>query len=413
MMALDFDAAVVESTKVVSRGLAEGDARPQVSVVIPCLNEASTLKCCIDRAWAGLSAAAVTGEVVVADNGSTDGSQQVALDAGARLVHVARRGYGSALMGGIEAARGQYVIMGDADDTYDFSRIEGFVTELERGHDLVMGNRFAGGIETGAMPRLNRLVGNPILSAVGRLLFKSPVRDFHCGLRAFRREAVLELGLTAPGMEYASEMVIKASLSGLRITEVPTTLGVAAEARRPHLRPWRDGWRHLRLLLLYSPRWLFLYPGLILGGLGLGATVALLPGPLTLGGVRFDVNTLLYAVAAVMVGYQLVVLAIFARIFGMTQGFLPEDPRLRGLLRSITLEVGLAAGGVLLAGGLAGAAYALVTWQSSSFGRLNYSHELRVVIPSVALLVLGTQTVVLSFFLSFLGLRDRNAPPPV
>jgi len=381
---------------------------PRVSVVIPCLDEAATLARCIAKAQAGLVDAGVDGEVVVADNGSSDGSPAIATLAGARVVAVERRGYGSALRGGIEAAEGEYVVMGDADDTYDFSRIAGFISALDAGNDLVMGNRFAGGIERGAMPSLNRLIGNPILSAVGRLLFRSPVRDFHCGLRAFRRDAILRLGLAAPGMEYASEMVIKASLAGLRITEVPTTLS-SSPGREPHLRPWRDGWRHLRLLLLYSPRWLFLYPGLVLGVAGFALTLALLPGPLALGHTRLDVDTLLYAVAAVLLGYQLVVLAVFARIFGMTQGFLPEDPRLRRLFRVVRLETGVAVGAALLAGGLAGSAYAVVAWGHTSFGRLNYSHELRVVIPSAGLLVLGAQTIVLSFFLSFLGLRDRNA----
>lgn len=384
------------------------DWRPQISIVMPCLNEAATLRACIEKAWTGLAEVHVSGEVVVADNGSTDGSREIAVDAGARLVEVERRGYGSALIGGIEAARGEYVIMGDADGTYDFGRIEPFVSALRNGFDLVMGNRFAGGVERGAMPTLNRLIGNPVLSALGRLFFRSPVGDFHCGLRAFRRDAVLALGLATPGMEYASEMVIKASLAGLRIAEVPTTLSPAPGDRRAHLRPWRDGWRHLRLLLLYSPRWLFLYPGLVLGGLGLAATIALLPGPLVVGLVRFDVDTLLYAVAGVLLGYQLVVFAAFARIFGMTQGFLPENPKLRRLFRFVRLEVGLAVGATLLAGGLAGAAYALVDWSSASFGRLDYSHVLRIVIPSVGLLVLGTQTIVTSFFLSFIGLRDRH-----
>lgn len=403
---------MVEDTRVRAEGIvAERDdaQAPRVSVVIPCLNEAETLQRVVEKAWAGLAAASVAGEVVVADNGSTDGSQEIALGAGARLVRVAQRGYGSALIEGIKAARGEYVVMGDADDTYDFSRIEPFISALDEGNDLVMGNRFAGGIERGAMPMLNRVLGNPVLSGVGRLFFRSPVRDFHCGLRAFRRDAILRLGLATPGMEYASEMVIKASLAGLSITEVPTTLAPAPGEREPHLRPWRDGWRHLRLLLLYSPRWLFLYPGLVLGGLGLAAVLALLPGPIAIGGVRLDVDTLLYATACVLLGYQLIVLAVFARIFGMTQGFLPEDPKLRRLFRLVRLEIGLAAGALLVAGGLAGSAYAVVAWGHTSFGRLNYSHALRVVIPSVGLLVLGVQTIVLSFFLSFLGLRDRNA----
>ncbi|MDE3189219.1 MAG: glycosyltransferase family 2 protein [Acidobacteriota bacterium] len=375
---------------------------------MPCLNEAETVGRCVAKAWMGLKRSGLSGEVLVADNGSTDGSQAAALEAGARVVHVEAPGYGSALHGAITAARGEFVIMGDADETYDFSRIEQFILALERGDDLVLGNRFAGGIEKGAMPTLNRYLGNPVLSALGRLFFRSPVSDFHCGLRAFRRSRIMALELASPGMEYASEMVIKASLAGLRITEVPTTLSSGIAGRRPHLRPWRDGWRHLRLLLLYSPRWLFLYPGLLLGALGLAATLALLPGPLDIGSVRFEVDTLLYSTAAILLGYQLVVFAVFARIFGMTQGFLPEDPQLRRLLRFIRLEVGLAVGAGLLAGGLAGAGYTLAEWSSRSFGQLDYSHVMRIAIPSAGLLVLGTQTIVTSFFLSFIGLRDRR-----
>jgi hypothetical protein len=382
---------------------------PVVSVVLPCLNEARTIGACVARAFEGIASAGVRGEVIVADNGSVDGSRDIAASAGARVVDVEQRGYGSALMAGIAAAHGEYVVMADADDTYDLGDVGPFVGALEAGNDLVMGNRFAGGIAPGAMPRLNRLIGNPILSAVGRVLFHSPIKDFHCGMRAFRRDAIVGLGLTTPGMEFASEMVIKATLTGLRIAEVPTTLAVASDGRKPHLRPWRDGWRHLRLLLLYSPRWLFLYPGILLSVLGLGAGLALLPGPITLGHVRFDVHTLLFAGAALILGFQCIVFAVFARVFGMTQGFLPEDPRLRSLFRSITLEVGLTVGAVMLATGLGLSGYALTAWAGTSFGPLNYSHTLRFVIPAVVLLVLGAQTIVASFFLSFLGLRDRNA----
>lgn len=383
--------------------------QPRVSVVIPCLNEAETIRIVVEKAWQGLNAAGVAGEVVVADNGSTDGSRELAADAGARVVPVAARGYGSALTGGIEAAHGEFVIMGDADDTYDFSRITAFVEALERGDDLVMGNRFAGGIAPGAMPWKNRLVGNPVLTFVGRVLFRSPVRDFHCGLRAFRRDAILGLGLASPGMEFASEMVIRASLAGLRVSEVPTTLSSGPAGREPHLRPWRDGWRHLRLLLLYSPRWLFLYPGIAFGLAGAAVMLALVPGAITIGGTRFDVHTMLYGGAALMVGYQTVLFAVFARIFGMTQGFLPESRRMRGLLRVITLETGIAVGLVLVALGLAGSIWAVVHWSNRSFGTLDYANTLRIVIPSVVALVLGVQTIVSSFFLSFLGLADRGA----
>ena len=381
----------------------------RVSVVIPCLNEAATLRSVIDKAWIGIGKTGLPGEVVVADNGSTDGSLEIAREAGARVVHIEERGYGSALIGGIAAAQGEYVVMGDADDTYDFSGLDTFVDELRNDHDLVMGNRFAGGIEEGAMPRLNRLIGNPILTAVGRMLFRTPISDFHCGLRAFRRDRILELGLTTPGMEFASEMVIKASLHGLRVTEVPTTLARDAEGREPHLRPWRDGWRHLRLLLLYRPRWLFFYPGLALCALGLIMMIALLPGPLTLGSVRLGVDTLLYAGAAIMLGYQAVVFAVFARVFGMTQGFLPEDPKLRRTFSFVTLEVGLLAGALLVTAGVGGSVYSVVQWGQNSFDRLDAGSTLRVVIPSIVLMVIGFQTILSSFFLSFLGLRDRNS----
>jgi hypothetical protein len=258
------------------------------------------------------------------------------------------------------------------------------------------------------MPTLNRLVGNPILTFVGRLFFRSPVRDFHCGLRAFRRDAILGLGLTTPGMEFASEMVIKATLAGLRVSEVPTTLSHGPAGREPHLRPWRDGWRHLRLLLLYSPRWLFLYPGIVLALLGGAVMLALVPGAITIGDTRFDVHTMLYGGAALMVGYQTVLFAVFARIFGMTQGFLPESTRIRRLLDLVTLETGIAVGLGLVLLGLAGSIWAVVDWSNRSFGALDYAHTLRIVIPSVVALVLGTQTVVSSFFLSFLGLADRH-----
>ncbi len=377
-----------------------------ISVVIPCLNEAETIGTCVAKARAGLEEIGLSGEIVVADNGSTDGSRELATAAGARVVEVPRRGYGAALMAGIADARGRFVVMGDADDTYDFSKLQSFVAALEQGYDLVMGNRFAGGIAEGAMPRLNRLVGNPILSGVGRLLFRSPVGDFHCGLRAFRRDSILALGLRSPGMEFASEMVIKATLANYRITEVPTTLSPGTEGRRPHLRPLRDGWRHLRLLLLYSPRWLFLYPGVALFLAGLGSTIALLPGPLKIGGVRFDVHTLLYAETATILGFQLVVVAFFAKLFGIRQGLLRENARLTRLSGMVSLERGLVLGAALALAGLAGSLYAIVDWGQRSFGALNFDHTMRIAIPSAGLLVIGFQTIVASFFLSFLRLDE-------
>ncbi len=380
---------------------------PEVSVVIPCLNEAETLGTCITKAQQALRGLDISGEIIVADNGSTDGSQAIAGRMGARLVAVDVRGYGSALMGGIEAARGRYIIMGDADDSYDFSNLAPFVEKLREGYDLVMGNRFKGGIHPGAMSRLNRYLGNPILSGIGRLLFRSPCGDFHCGLRGFSKAAVLRLDLRTTGMEFASEMVVKATLHKLRVTEVPTMLGVAGRSRPPHLRRWRDGWRHLRFMLLFSPRWLFLYPGALLMLIGLAAGLWLLPGPRAIGNVTLDVHTLLYAAMAIVIGFQAIAFAVFTKIFAITEGLLPEDPQLNRVFRFITLETGLAVGATLLWVGLAGSLYAVGAWSAGDFGPLDPTVTLRRIIPAITLLILGGQIVLSSFFLSVLGLRRR------
>jgi hypothetical protein len=380
---------------------------PEVSVVIPCLNEAETLGTCITKAQQALRQLDITGEVIVADNGSTDGSQAIAGRMGARLVAVDLRGYGSALMGGIEAARGRYIIMGDADDSYDLSNLAPFVEKLREGYELVMGNRFKGGIQPGAMSRLNRYLGNPVLSGIGRLLFRSACGDFHCGLRAFTKAAVLKLDLRTTGMEFASEMVVKATLRGLRITEVPTTLGVAGRSRPSHLRRWRDAWRHVRFMLLYSPRWLFLYPGALLMLVGLCATFWLLPGPRVIGSLTLDVHTLLYAAMAIVIGFQAIAFAVFTKIFAITEGLLPEDPLLSRMFRFITLETGLAVGATLLCVGLAGSLYAVSAWGARHFGPLDPTVTLRRIIPAVTLLILGGQIVLSSFFLSVLGLNRR------
>jgi glycosyltransferase involved in cell wall biosynthesis len=382
-------------------------ATVEVSVVMPCLDEAATIERCIRAAREGLRAAGVRGEVVVADNGSTDGSAELAEALGARVVRVPVRGYGAALLAGIRAARGRFVIMGDADGTYDFADIRPFVERLRAGDDLVVGNRFAGGIEPGAMPWLNRYVGNPILSRVGRLFFGSPVRDFHCGLRGFRRDAVLALDLRTTGMEFASEMIVKATLAGLRIGEAPTTLSRPPDGRRTHLRRWRDGWRHLRFLLLYSPRWLFLYPGIALMVIGAAVVGWLLPGPRRAFGVTFDVQTLLYGAMAVVVGFQAVLFSYLARVFAVTEGLLPEDPRLSRLFRVATLETGLAVGAFLVLVGAVGSAWAFVQWSVTSFGPLDPSRTLRTVIPSLTSLLLGVEIVLASFFFSVLGLKRR------
>ncbi len=380
----------------------------ELTIVMPCLNEAETLGTCIRKALESLRKHDIAGEVVVADNGSSDGSQAIATGLGARVVHVPQRGYGAALAGGIEAARGRYVIMGDADDSYDFSNLIPFVQKLREGYDLVMGNRFLGGIEAGAMPPLHRYLGNPVLTGLGRLFFRSPCGDFHCGLRGFRRDAVLALKLQTTGMEFASEMVVKATLLGLRLAEVPTTLRPDGRSRAPHLRSWRDGWRHLRFLLLYSPRWLFLYPGVALMLVGLLAGLWLIPGPRTLFGISFDVHTLLYASAALVIGFQSVVFAVFTRIYAVQEGLMPENPALNRLFGYVSLETGLLAGALLIAGGLAFSIWALGDWGARAFGALDPRETLRLVVPGATSLVLGFQIVLSSFFLSVLGMARRR-----
>jgi len=379
--------------------------RPEVSILMPCLNEAETLATCIKKAQQGLSALDVAGEIIIADNGSTDGSPEIAAGLGARVIHVAQKGYGSALLGGIKAARGKYIIMGDADDSYDFTNLVPFVEKLRAGYDLVIGNRFKGGIAPKAMPPLHRYLGNPVLTGIGRLFFNSPCGDFHCGLRGFSKTAIQRLDLRTTGMEFASETVVKASLHGLRITEVPTTLSVDGRNRPPHLRSWRDGWRHLRFLLLYSPRWLFLYPGLLLMLIGALVSGWLLLGPRVVDGITFDVHTFLYAAMAIIIGYQTVIFAVFTKVFAITEGLLPEDPRLAMMFRKIKLETGILAGSLLLVAGIAMSVYALSFWSATSFGPLDPSRTLRLVIPAVTLIALGLQTVLSSFFLSILGLE--------
>jgi len=375
--------------------------------LMPCLNEAETVATCVGKAHSWLKTHAVSGEVLIADNGSTDGSQSLAEAAGARVVPVVSRGYGAALAGGISAARSRFIIMGDADDSYDFSRLEKFLERLRAGDALVMGNRFAGGIAPGAMPPLHYWLGNPVLTFIGRVFFRSPSRDFHCGLRGFDRAAILELNLRTTGMEFASEMVVRATLAGLRIAEVPTTLSPDGRSRPPHLRSWRDGWRHLRFLLMYCPRWLYLVPGIGLMASGLVVFAAVLPGPLRLGWGTLDIHTLLAGAGAIVIGWQALVFGALTKIFAITEGFLPEDPAMNRLFRFLTLETGLLAGAAQILAGLAGAVFAVWQWRSTGFGDLQAGQTMRVFIPAITIGITGSQTVLASFFFSILGLRRQ------
>jgi glycosyltransferase involved in cell wall biosynthesis len=371
----------------------------ELSIIMPCLNEAETLATCIGKARDYLERHKIAGEVLIADNGSSDGSQEIATNSGARVVPIPERGYGSALRGGIAAAKGQYIIMGDADDSYDFTNLSPFLEKLRQGYDLVMGNRFQGGIKPGAMPVLHKHLGNPVLTWLGRLFFGSPCGDFHCGLRGFSKQAIEQLNLRTTGMEFASEMVVKASLYGLKITEVPTTLSPDGRSRPPHLKTWRDGWRHLRFLLMYSPRWLFLYPGLALMFLGFVATIWFMTQP--------RVHTLLYSATALIIGFQIVSFAVFTKAFAISEGLLPEDRKLRRFLRYINLEVGLIIGVILFLLGMGGSLYALYIWNARLYGALDPAVTMRIVIPSVTALALGVQVVFSSFFLSVLGLKRK------
>lgn len=370
----------------------------ELTILMPCLNEAMTLARCIQAAQRFMVDAGVHGEVLIADNGSSDGSQRIAEDAGARVVHVAERGYGAALIAGIAQARGRYVVMGDSDESYDFYSLSDFLEQLRTGADLVMGNRFRGGIAAGAMPPLHRYLGNPVLSFVGRLFFRTSIGDFHCGLRGFSREAILRLGLVTPGMEFASEMVAKAALAGLRITEVPTTLRPDGRDRAPHLRTWRDGWRHLRFLLLFCPRWLFLYPGAALLLLGLAGFGVLLHGPIKLVSLGFDIHSLLYMAAATVLGAQMVQLAVLTKWMGVLSGVVPRQPWLERWAPYLKIETGLVVGLLLVAAGLTWSAGLVVNWSSLGFGALDPGQTMRSVIPAVTLMILGVQGACAAMF---------------
>ena len=383
----------------------------ELTILMPCLNEAETLKGCIGKAHRFLRESGIAGEILVADNGSSDGSQALAEACGARLVEVEPRGYGNALIRGIRAARGRYVIIGDSDGSYDFSHLDPFVARLRQGFDLVMGNRFRGGIAKGAMPPLHRFLGNPILTAIGRIFFGSPCGDFHCGLRGFRRDSILRLGLQSSGMEFASEMVVKATLQGLRITEVPTTLSPDGRNRAPHLRSWRDGWRHLRFLLLFCPRWLFLYPGATGFLAGLGGMAWLLPRSREVLGVNFGIHTLFYCCLAMVVGFQTMLFWLFTRIFAARRGLLPKSSPVQTFLAAFALEIGLITGGILLLLGLALGVYAVASWGANRFGGLSPEDVMRIVIPSGAAISLAFEIAYGSFFISVLDMEGAQPDP--
>jgi glycosyltransferase involved in cell wall biosynthesis len=375
----------------------------ELSIVLPCLNEAETLGAVVDRARRFLAAYNIAGEIIVADNGSTDGSIEIAKDSGARVVPVADRGYGAALMGGIRAARGEFVAMGDADESYDFMGLMPFLERLRAGSDLVMGNRFLGGIGRGAMPPLHRYLGNPVLSFAGRLFFNAPIGDFHCGLRAFRRDSILGLDLCASGMEFASEMVVRAQLRGLRIEEVPTTLSKDGRSRPPHLRSWRDGWRHLKFLLTFSPRWLYIYPGLALLALSLAAFAVLLPGFLRIGDVRLGVNSLLFAGIGIIIGFQLTSMGLIASLFGVRESYWQDSGRLDRIRRWLTIDRGCLIGGSMIFSGLIGLASAVWGWARLGFGDLAVEPMMRVIIPSMLLGVVGLQFTFTCFLTELLS----------
>jgi len=380
----------------------------EVSVVMPCLNEARTVATCVDKAVKSLEEMGVRGEVIVADNGSSDGSPEIAEKHGAQVVHVARRGYGSALQAGIAAAQGRFIIMGDADDSYDFSRLEPFVERLRQGDDLVMGNRFRGGIRPGAMPWLHRYVGNPILTGILNLFFRTPVGDAHCGLRGFRKEAYQRLNLQTTGMEFASEMVVKASLNRQKISEVPIVLYPDGRDRPPHLRSFRDGWRHLRFLLLLCPLWLYLIPSALLMGGGLALMAWLTPGPRQIGSVELDVHTMLFGAMCVLVGYQTLSLWAYAKIHGWTSGLLPADTFSSRVFDHMTLERGLLAGCLFLLAGLGLNIWLIHEWLGQSMGHLEVQTTLRYALWGLTAMVLGVQTIYSSFFLSMLGMAREK-----
>lgn len=379
----------------------------ELTILMPCLNESKTLESCINKAKLFLVTHHIDGEILIADNGSTDGSQDIAKNLGARVVNVDEKGYGAALIGGCNAALGKYVIMGDSDDSYDFLNLMPFVEKLREGYELVMGNRFKGGIEPGAMPPLHRYIGNPVLSFIGRVLYKSDIRDFHCGLRGYNRESILKLNLHTTGMEYASEMVVQATLHKLKICEVPTTLKKDGRDRPPHLRSWSDGWRHLTFLLMHSPNWLFLYPGLVFFIIGLVFSIVLTIGPITLGSTTFSINTLLYSAMSTILGLQLILFFVLTKKYAAKTKFIPITKFDQKLIK-FTMNKGILIGACLLFLGIIGAIASVVIWSDTGFGNLTPEHMFRLTIPVLILIVCGIQLMFNSFFLGILEIRTKK-----
>ncbi|QPC89830.1 glycosyltransferase family 2 protein [Mesorhizobium sp. INR15] len=381
----------------------------ELTILMPCLNEAETLAVCIGKARAFLDRSRISGEVLIADNGSTDGSQEIATAIGARVVPVAQKGYGAALLGGIAAAKGRFIIMGDADDSYDFGALDAFVSRLRDGADLVMGNRFQGGIEAGAMPLLHRYLGNPVLSFIGRLFFRIQTGDFHCGLRGFNANSIRKLDLQTTGMEFASEMVVRGALAGLRIEEVPTTLKPDGRSRAPHLRTWRDGWRHLKFLLVYNPRWMFFIPGAVLSGLGLLFAALLVVGPLrVINNLSLDLNTFVAACFMVVTGIQLITFGAISRYYAQITGILPANPRSDWLTRTISTDRLASNAAICFTGGALFFGYAVLRWAHLGFGPLNDSEIPRIVVMGLSLIVISFQAFFSAFLLGVLEIPVKR-----
>ena len=379
----------------------------ELTILMPCLNEAETLETCITKAKTFLEESGVNGEIVVADNGSDDGSREIATRCGARVVPVEERGYGAALIGGCNGALGKYVIMGDADDSYDFLHLMPFVEKLREGYDLVMGNRFKGGIEKGAMPPLHRYLGNPVLSFIARLFYPSNIGDYHCGLRGYNRESILGLNLVTTGMEYASEMVVKATLNDLKIAEVPTTLKKDGRSHAPHLRSWSDGWRHLKFLLMHSPKWLFLFPGVFLFALGLIFSIILSCGTIKIGSVGLGVHTLMYAGTAMIVGFNLVMFSVLTRIYARITGFIPTKSKFDKFLESKSMESGIVLGILLFLAGLVITIVAFVLWGKKGFSALDPDSMMRITLPAMMLIIIGLEMIFASFFIGILNIKHK------